>query len=130
PRAGAEAMAGAKASAAAMTRRRRRPKTAVVKPVLVRMMDLLLLGLRHARGCRDIGDDLAEGPGVTGGPEVVARGRAQRQQREDELGEAVAFLEMGVAGEDEAVDTQRHIFLHPCGDLLRVAHQGRAGPAA
>src|SRR6185369_1749627 len=130
PKAGADAKAGATASAAAMTRRRRRPKTVAVRPALVSMKISLLLGLRHARGWRDIGDDLAEGPGIAGGPEVVARGRAQRQQREDELGEAVAFLEMGISRQDESVDAQRHIFLHACGDLLRIADQSRARPAA
>src|SRR5579875_3943090 len=37
---------------------------------------------------------------------------------------------MRVAGEDEAVDPERHVFLHTVSDLLRIADERRASPAA
>ena len=53
---------------------------------------------------------LAERPGVD--PERRAvRGVRQRQQREHQLGEAVGFLEVRVAGEDEGVDAERRVLL-------------------
>src|SRR3954453_8660728 len=67
-------------------------------------------GLGGAPGGRgDIGDDLAERPGIPRLAEIVSGGRFQRQQREHELGEAVAFLEMRIAGQDEPIDAEGDI---------------------
>ena len=71
-----------------------------------------------------------KGPAFLAGPRSVAGRRLQRQLREDELGEAIAFLEMRIAGQDEAIDAERHILLHALGDLVRIADQRRAGAAA
>jgi hypothetical protein len=54
----------------------------------------------------------------------------QRQEREHQLGETVALLEMRVSGKDESVDAEGHVFAHPLGDLMWVTDQGGAGAAA
>ena len=54
----------------------------------------------------------------------------ERQQRHDELGEAVGLLEVRVAGEDEGIDAERHVFLHARGDRLGIADQRGSGAAA
>ena len=61
----------------------------------------------RATGIDLVGDDLAERAGVAhrAGASRPVR-RLQRQQREHQLGEAVAFLQMRVAGEDEGVDAR------------------------
>src|SRR3954468_22534792 len=78
----------------------------------------------------DVGNDFSERPGVAGPAEIVAGGRFQRQQREHQFGEAVAFLEMRIAREDEAIDAERDVFLHEARDLFRIADQRRASAAA
>src|ERR1700689_2021897 len=77
-----------------------------------------------------IGDDLAEWTRILGRPEIVACRFLQRKLREHQFGKAVTFLEMWIAGEDEAVDAKRHIFPHPLRPLIRIADQRRAGSAA
>ena len=70
------------------------------------------------------------GPAFLAGPRSLPVVDFSGSLREHQLGEAVAFLEMRIAGEDEAIDAERHVFLHPLGDLVRIADQGRAGAAA
>ena len=59
-----------------------------------------------AAGSDLVGDHLAERAGVARPLALAAGGRLQRQQREHQLGEAVALLQMRVAGEDEGVDAE------------------------
>ena len=69
------------------------------------------------------------GPVLTANARPLRRMR-QRQQREDELGEAIGFLEVRIAGEDERVDADRHVLLHARRHRLRVADQRGSGAAA
>ena len=52
------------------------------------------------------------------------------QLRHHELGEAVAFLQVRVAGEDEVLDAEVDVLAHALRDLVRVADERRAGAAA
>ena len=69
------------------------------------------------------------GPVLTASVAALRRVR-QRQEREDQLGEAVGLLEMRVAGQDEGVDADRPVLLHPRRHLLGRADQRRPGAAA
>ena len=53
----------------------------------------------------------------------------QRQQRKNQLCETVALFQMGIAGQNEPIDPQRHIFPHPLGNLFRIPDQRGARSA-
>ena len=54
----------------------------------------------------------------------------ERKQRKDQLGEAVGFLEMRVAGEDERIDADRAIVFHPRRNFVGRADQRGPGSAS
>src|SRR5262249_54039632 len=85
-------------------------------------------GPTHFQRRQLVGDGLAERAAVgdaAGLPLAVRQG----QLREHQLGEAIRLLEMRVAGEDERVDAELHIFLDALGDRIRIADQRRARSA-
>ena len=53
----------------------------------------------------------------------------ERKQGKNELGEAVSLFEVRVARQDEGVDAERDVFLHPRRHGLGIANQRRAGAA-
>ena len=58
------------------------------------------------------------GPGVDRGRRTLLAVR-ERQQREHQLGEAVGFLQVRIARQDEGVDAEPHVLLHARGHLSR-----------
>src|SRR5579864_7661750 len=74
----------------------------------------------RARRLRQIvvADDLAERPRQRAVRRLAA---TVRQQRKHQLGEAIRLFEMRIARQDERVDAEPGVFLHACGDLLRIA---------
>uniref|UniRef100_A0A7S3XRX8 Uncharacterized protein n=1 Tax=Heterosigma akashiwo TaxID=2829 RepID=A0A7S3XRX8_HETAK len=83
---------------------------------------------RHGLGRVIVGHHLAERAGQCRGTELLAH--IQRQQREHQLGEAVGFIKVRVATQDEVLQPERGVCLDAVRHLLRVAHQRRAGAAA
>src|SRR6202046_1254381 len=81
-------------------------------------------------GRNHIGDDFAEGSGVLRRSEIIAGRGLERKLWKYEFCEAIAFLEMRITREDEAIDAERHIFLHSFRDLVGVADERRPGAAA
>jgi len=74
------------------------------------------------RGYGETGPHLA---GVARRAEIVAGRRAQRQQWENQLRKPVALFQVRVAGQNEAVDAERHVLPDAGSDRLRVADEGR-----
>ena len=77
------------------------------------------------------------GPGLWRHAAIAARGGLEWQLREHEFREAVAFLEVRVSREDEAIDPEVDILPHALCDLIGVAdqcspraaaHEADAGP--
>ena len=116
-----EARSAAPRSASDPERRRGRRSEAAIGTAMVRRP--------RAAGRISLAMVSPNGPVLTASVGALRRVR-QRQQREDQLGEAVGFLEMRVAGQDEGVDADRPVLLHPRRDFLGRADQRRSGAAA
>ena len=54
----------------------------------------------------------------------------ERKQREHKFGKAVSLFEVRIPREDEGIDAERDVFLHPCRHGLRVTDQRGAGSTA
>ena len=79
-------------------------------------------------GAMFVGDGLAERSGIDARRRRHADVR-ERKQGKHELGEAVSLFEVRVARQDEGVDAERDVFLHPRRHGLGIANQRRAGAA-